>query len=457
MLFRTAVFALALLAVVASPRVVTAATSSDQTWLVLSDIHLNPFDRDEYPARVGSDTNLALFDQTIAQMKHSVPNPSMVLLPGDFLVHSFPSRARSAAPTSSVAASALRTMRLIANAFAKAYPHARFAIALGNNDSSCGDYRTDSNNAYLRELARIWEPLIDRGGVAPKFVRAFSNGGYYTIALPQPGLRLIVLNTVPMSSEYLGNCATPASSLARNELAWFHGTLAATPPGTHNVVMMHIPPGYDPVSTQYTHGFLAWSFLRDGYTATLLSMLDAPSSRIRYAIAGHLHHFDFRLNDGVPILVFGSVSPIYRNNPAFYALHVDADGAIYDIDTYAYDEWSGDWADGPRSFDKKWNVPRIDAQSLEALHSRLGSDEALREQWAFGSVAWPSNPEFKWDQWTGRWRIPWCAQTVFGAAYAQCAEIEGRVNAFRTIVAVVAGAVLAAIVLLVMRRRNRAR
>lgn len=457
MLFRIAVFALALsTVVVASARAASAATSSDQTWLVISDIHLNPFDRDEYPARVGSDTNLALFDQTIAQLKRTVSSPSMVLLPGDFLVHSFPTRARNAAPSAPVAETALRTMQYIATALGKTYPRARFAIALGNNDASCGDYRTDAGNAYLRGLARVWEPLIDRGGAAPKFVQAFSTGGYYTVALPQPGLRLIVLNTVPMSSEYRGNCATPASNVARNELGWLHTQLAATPAGTHNVVMMHIPPGYDPVSTQYTHGFLAWSFLQGGYDATLLSMLEAPSSRVGYAIAGHLHHFDFRLGGGLPILIFGSLSPIYRNNPAFYALHVGPDGAIEDIDTYAYDEWSGDWADGPRSFDKKWNLPRIDAQSLAALHARLGSDEALRAQWALGSVAWPSNPRFRWDQWTGRWRIPWCAQTIFAAGYAQCASIEGRVTAFRAVIAGVAIVVVAAIVLLVLRRTTRA-
>jgi hypothetical protein len=257
--------------------------------------------------------------------------------------------------------------------------------------------------------------------------------------------------------EYGGNCATPASNVARNELAWLHAQLAATPPGTRNVVMMHIPPGYDPVSTQYAHGFLAWRFLQGGYNATLLGMLAASSSRVQYAIAGHLHHFDFRLDGGMPILIFGSLSPVYRNNPAFYALHVGAGGAIADIDTYAYDWWSDDWAGEPRSFDKIWRVPRIDAQTLGGLHARLGSDEALRTQWALGSVAWPSNPVYKWDLWVGRWRIPWCAQTVFGAGYAQCASIERRVTALRVILVAVAIAIVVAIVLLVMRRRRHAR
>jgi len=40
------------------------------------------------------------------------------------------------------------------------------------------------------------------------------------------------------------------SDIARDELAWLQRQLAATPPGASNIVMMQIPPGYDPVSTQ---------------------------------------------------------------------------------------------------------------------------------------------------------------------------------------------------------------
>lgn len=451
---------LALVVLLGLPSLPALATvePSAQTWLVLSDIHLNPFERDEYPARVGSDTNLALFDQTVEQMKHFVPNPSVVLLPGDFLAHGFPGKVHANAPAATTAESALRTMQRIASSLGKIYPRAQFAIALGNNDASCGDYRTDAGDRYLREVARIWEPLIDRGGRAPDFVRSFSAGAYYTETLPAHGLRLVVLNTVPMSMQYLGNCDGPAPALARDELAWLHRELAATPSGTHNIVMMHIPPGYDPVSTQYAHGFLAWSFLKNGYAAELLGMLAQPRSRVSYALTGHLHRFDFRIYNGTPILIFGALSPVYRNNPAFYTVHVSSSGAIDDIDTYAYDEWSGDWAEGPRSFDKKWNLPRVDAESLEALHARLGTDEALRAQWAFGSVAWPSNPSFRWDQWTSRrWRIPWCAQVVFGAGYAQCADIEARVTALRAVLGLIAVGIVVLAILLIRRWRRGSR
>ncbi|HKE38158.1 MAG TPA: metallophosphoesterase [Candidatus Baltobacteraceae bacterium] len=455
--FRIAVLALALLALAFAPAR-AAAPGSSQTWLVVSDIHLDPFDSDEYPARVGSDTNLALFDQVIDQMKHSVPDPAVILIPGDFLAHGFPGKAHTGAPASSVAQTGLRTMQRIASAFAKAFPHARFAIALGNNDASCGDYHTDIGEAYLLEVARIWKPLIDRDGAAPNFVHSFLAGGYYAVDLPMPGLRVVVVNTVPMSSQYRGNCDGAAPNAARNELAWLHAELAAPPEGMHNVVMMHIPPGYDPVSTQYAHGFLAWSFLQGGYNATLLSTLENPKSRVRLVITGHLHHFDFRVARGIPMLVFGSISPVYRNNPAFYALHVDGDGTVNDVDTYAYDEWSGDWLDGPRSFDTAWGVPRVDAQSLIALHVRLGNDESLRAQWALGSVGWPSNPSFKWASWTGRWRIPWCSQTILRGDYAKCADIRARVDAFRATVAAIAVAIVVAIILLIgalERRRVR--
>jgi sphingomyelin phosphodiesterase acid-like 3 len=426
-----------------------AVSPGGQTWLIVSDIHLDPFDRSTDPALVGSDTNNTLLDQAIAQMKHFVPNPSMVLLPGDFLVHGFPAKAHAAAPTVPVAETALRTMQRIASAFARAYPHARFALALGNNDASCGDYRTDVNGRYLAAVARIWEPLVNRDGNAPGFVSAFSHGGYYSVPLPLQGLRLVVLDTVPMSSEYRGNCEGAAPNAARGELEWLRATLAATPAGARNVVMMHIPPGYDPVSTQFTHGFVAWSFLGGSDSAALLAALEDPNSRVTYAIAGHMHRTDFRLARHVPVLLFGALSPVYRNNPSFFALRVGSDGGINDIDTYVYDEWSGEWADGARSFVAKWSVPRVDAESLAALHARLGTDESLRARWAAGSVGWPTNPEFYWQSWTGRWRIPWCAQVVLLSGYAECANIQGRVAAFWAILAVVAICVIGAIALIV--------
>src|SRR5215469_9268384 len=112
------------------------ASATAQTWLVVSDVHLDPFDRRPRPSLFGSDTNLALFRSALDEMKRRVPNPDLVVMPGDFLAHDFAGRTRGAG--GDTASAAIATMRFVAGAFGHAFPHARFAVTLGNNDAPCG-------------------------------------------------------------------------------------------------------------------------------------------------------------------------------------------------------------------------------------------------------------------------------------------------------------------------------
>ncbi|MBV8149284.1 MAG: metallophosphoesterase [Candidatus Eremiobacteraeota bacterium] len=429
-----------------------AEATPTQTWLVVSDIHLDPFNHWSDPSLPGRDTNLALFSSALSQMQRDVPRPSMVLLPGDFLAHDFPSLVRRQGSGTSVNAAGLATMRFIAAAFARAYPRARFAIAVGNNDAPCGDYRADVADDYLASLARVWAPLIDREGAAASFERSFSRGGYYTAALPLRGYRLVVLNTVLFSGEYKGSCTPRASDAAHDELVWMNATLQNSPRGMRNIVMMHVPPGYDAFSTQVTKGFIPWAFLNANDNAALIAALTARSDRVAYAFAAHTHHFDFRLIDGISMIVFGSVSPVYRNNPSFYALKVGSDGSLRDIDAYAYDEWNGDWT-AAHSFDREWlgrqwKVGRVDTETLQSIHQQLSADPAMRRAWDIASNGWPSGPSTSWEQWGSWWRASWCAQTVMEAGFAQCAGIERRVTLGRLLVGVAVALAIAAVAVL---------
>src|SRR5579863_5329591 len=116
------------------------ASSGTQTWLVVSDIHLDPFARAARPSLFGSDTNLALFRSAIGEMKRRVPNPDLVVIPGDFLAHDFAGRVRGGGGTT--AGGAVAAMRFVAGALGHVFPRARFAVTLGNNDAPCGDYHS---------------------------------------------------------------------------------------------------------------------------------------------------------------------------------------------------------------------------------------------------------------------------------------------------------------------------
>ncbi len=434
-------------------RVDASPRSGTQVWLAVSDIHLNPFDRSARASGFRFDSNVELFESALAQMKRAVPDPSVVLLPGDFFVHHFAERARRGAGGETPDRAGIRTMQQIASAFRRTFPQAQFALAMGNNDAPCGDYHSVDGSAFLKSVARIWLPLVDRRNAAPAFAAVFARDGHYTLELPVRGLRLIVVNSVLFSQEYRGNCGSSGGA-ASHELSWLQATLRRTPPGTRNVVMMHIPPGFDPFSTQYVHGLVAWPFLRSPYNGMLVDALSERSDHIAFAVVGHTHRFDFRLAGNVPMLVLGSLSPVYGNNPAFYALHVSREGSLRDVDFYAFDELKQMWS-AKRSFDATWGLENVDGSSLALLHSRMEIDPALRDTWDDQANGWAPADAVQARSWrTQWWRAQWCAQTVLVSGYAECAHIEGRVTALRALIA--AGAVLGVLlVLLAVRAAKR--
>jgi hypothetical protein len=407
----------------------TACAAPEQIWLAVSDVHLDMFGRSSRPSPYGLDTNKALFESAVVQMKRAAPHPTVVLIAGDFLMHGFAKRAVGGSGPADEAA--LESMRWIAATLGRTFPKAQFAIAIGNNDVPCGDYRSAARSPYLAGVARVWNALIDRGGASPEFESSFLRGGYYTARLPVRGLQLVVLDTVPLSSEYRGNCGggiDPASE----ELTWFRKVLRETPPGTRNVVLMHIPPGFDAFATEYARGFIAWPFLQMRYNTGLLNALQSFRTRVFYAIAGHAHRFDFRLAGSVPIVILGALSPVYANNPVFYALHVERDGSLRDIDAYDFDEARQQWL-RPHSFDRTWGLQRVDVLSLRRVHAKLAASPASRTTWIHQAAGWSSALSDSLEPWGNGWRVAWCAQNDTSAGFAACAGVKPRVKMLVTL------------------------
>jgi hypothetical protein len=424
--------------------VLLGVAPKDDDWLVVSDIHLNPFDRSPQPAPYRRDGNAALLKSLVAAMRAAAPDPAVVVLPGDFLAHHFDMRAHARREPADAAG--LRAMAQIASALGRAFPRSRFAVALGNNDIPCGDYRTDFGTPYARALSAIWAPLLRRGAAANAPAQ-LANAGYYVMQ-PFDGTRIVVLDTVVFSQMQRGACAGSAAPALQRQLDWLQTTLPDVPPGVRNVVLMHIPPGYDAFSTQFARGFLAWPFLRSPWNARLVQTIADPRNRIAFAIAGHTHRFDVRVAGDVPIAVFGAASPIYDNNPLFYVARVGSDATLRDVRSYAFDETTRRWT-GPHDFDAMWNVDGIDANTVRSLHERLGRDEQMRASWGSASSGWPSYGSGMSGMWLARWRIAWCAQVELTDGFERCAGISKRVAFTR--IGVLAGVllVLAALGLLI--------
>ncbi len=403
-------------------------------WLVLNDIHLNPYDAGP-PAGRSEDTNIALFDSSVDEMKRRVPDASVIVIAGDLLAHSFPARARRA--HRDPYAAGVDTIRTIASTLDKAFPNAQFVVAVGNNDDPCGDYRSEAGGTYNAAVARIFEPLVNRRGASPGFIGAYTRGAYYTAALPN-GLRGVVANSVFWSFFYRGSCQSTVRDPGGKEMQWLAQTLSSGA----DVLVMHMPPGYDPESTTDAQRLLAVPYLRPHFDTALRTLLAEHRDNVPFAIAGHTHRYDFRVPSGVPMFVGSSLSPVYRNEPAFFRLDIDG-RTLRNIVPYTYDPDLG-WLP-QQSFDAMFGVNAFTAPELEALSRRIAFDPAVRDRWMQAYDVWGYMMN---DVTTHRWQTYRCAQIAFGEHYAHCAGTYVRsvtnlvVLAVLLIIVVVAAAVL---------------
>ncbi len=390
-------------------------TAAVQHWLLVSDVHLDPFSARGIVR--GKDTTPVLWRSALAEMHKEVPDARVVLVGGDVLAHHFPSLA--ARNHVGAEAQALETTRSVARGLGAAFPHAQFLVTLGNNDDPCGDYRSETRGGFEAALAQIWQPLVDRGGAAPDFVRQFERGGYYTARLPIPRTQAIVLNSIFWSIVYRGGCLSRPHAPGATELSWLASALARVGPGERAVVVMPVP---------------------------------ANAGRIRWIAAGHTHRYDFRIASGVPVLVGSSISPVYKNNPAFYDLTVDASGRLLDVQPYAYHLLDGRWMREP-SFDSMYGTRAFDARSLARVASQIRHDPSVRNVWKKAYDVWSWRVyDLKRD-----WRPYACAQTELGTGFAACARTSRRTRIAELLLIAAALGAIGLIVVVVRRRARRRR
>jgi hypothetical protein len=400
--------ALALLALVlivgrASP---AAAAAS---WIFVSDVHLEPRDASPRPSTRGHDTNEALLRSALAEMKRVDPSAPVVVIDGDFIGHRFDP------------GGAFATLARVARSFGAAFPRAQFVLALGNEDSDCGDYAAGPGAPFLRAVAAAWAPLVDRGGAAPRFRATFARDGFYVAKLPVAGLRVIAIDDVFASPRFRAACGSGGSAAdgMLDELE------RALPPGGAQKawVAMHLPPGVDAYSTVHlAHGLGVVPFLESRKRDRLLALLDDPRRNVALALAGHTHKFGFRVigssaRHDVPLLSIPALSPIFHNRPMFLTAGVGAGGTLGPIDEYAYD--GSGWRVAHAS--RELGIADFSGPALRDLERRLDAEPPLRAVYARlydGGAA----PEITAENWRGYW----CALGALGdSAYRHCVGERG--------------------------------
>jgi hypothetical protein len=276
---------------------------------------------------------------------------------------------------------------------------------------------------------------VNRNGAAPDFERTFPRDGFYTAALPVPGLRAVVVDDAFWSAFYQDGCGVRGDPTATtfNELR-----RALNPAQTdRRWLIMHIPPGIDASSTvRLTHRLAIVPFMRPVPRDALLRLIADPARHVELVVTAHIHRFAFRLVNRatmapVPLLVSPAISPIYGNSPSFLTAEVSRDGVVRNLEEHSY-------------VDRMWR----DVGGLGTLGVREFSGVALANL-------------------QRNWRSFWCAATEFNStAFRDCLDQGGFSFLTRRGVLFVGSAVGAAllmaaalvglIVYQIRRRRRRA-
>jgi len=296
----------------------------------------------------GVDTDHGLLSASLKAARTQGVGVKFVTISGDLLVHQFDCRYKTvmkADDKAGYAAFAEKTASYVMMQVEATFPGVPVYLALGNNDSSCGDYKMDMHDRFFAGTSGA---AIDglRGATAAETKQArvdYETGGYFAVTLPGPlkRTRLLAFDDIFMSRKYSGCGGKPDAKGAEDVLAWLGKELdAAREQGEQVWVMAHIPTGIDVYATlrkgDVCSGTAAETFLSRETTDALLDLLAGHAGVIRLAIFGHTHMDEMKLLrrvgeaglGGVPVKVVGSISPVDGNLPSFTVARMNPATAI---------------------------------------------------------------------------------------------------------------------------------
>ena len=102
------------------------------------------------------------------------------------------------------------------------FPGMPVYVALGNNDSGCGDYQLTAGSEFLAQAGKVIVEGIAGWRNGKSALKQFGAGGYYSVTMAEPmrNTRLIVVNDLFLSPKY-STCAGRADpAAAAEEMRW---------------------------------------------------------------------------------------------------------------------------------------------------------------------------------------------------------------------------------------------
>ncbi len=309
----------------------------------------------------GADTPFALLRSGLQAMKARQPGAKFMTVSGDLIAHDFTCRYEKLFPSAAPGgyeAYVVKTIAFVMAEIRAAFPDMPIYMALGNNDSGCGDYQLTAGSGFLAQTGKVIAeglPLSQKENA----LKEFGEGGYYSVTMAEPmrNTRLIVVNDVFLSTKYSTCDGKPDPAPAAEQMRWLEEQLKrAREAGQRVWLMGHIPPGIDPYSTvaklrNVCGGQAPVMFLSSDKMADLMVEY---ADVMRLGIFGHTHMDEMRLlePEGTSLNTAGermtaiklvpSISPVDGNNPSFTVARVDPYAAtLEDYDVIAASNQTG--------------------------------------------------------------------------------------------------------------------
>jgi sphingomyelin phosphodiesterase acid-like 3 len=348
----------------------------------------------------GVDTPLPLFQSSLEAMRARQPDAKFMMVSGDLIAHAFTCRYSTVFPNAKPGdyqAFVLKTLSFVVGELRSAFQGMPVYVALGNNDTSCGDYKLDAGSGFLAEAGKIVAEGLPKSQ-RQQALKEFGAGGYYEVAMAEPmlGTRLIVVNDLFMSGKYTTCDGKPDTATATAQLSWLAQQLGDARAAEQKVWLMgHIPPGIDPYSTISTFrdvcgGKAPASFLAsDKMAGQLVKYADV----VRLGIFAHTHMDELRLLEPEPtdpqaaashqiaIKLVSSISPVDGNTPTFTIARVDPSSAMlkdYDVveasnQTGIDTHWTTEY-----NYKQTYHEPQFSPSTVSELIGKFKADRGAK-------------------------------------------------------------------------------
>jgi sphingomyelin phosphodiesterase acid-like 3 len=342
-------------------------------------------------AAKGLDSDHTLFASALEAARTDAAGAKFVTISGDLLVHQFDCRYQTLVGKDGLSAFAAKTASYVVKRVEATFPGVPVYVALGNNDSGCGDYKLDEDDTFFGGSSdAIIQGLHGASAAEVKQARQdYDTGGYFAVTLPAPieKTRLLVFDDMYLSRKYT-TCAGKTDARGSADLtAWLTAQLdGARQRGEKVWVMAHIPTGVDVFSTLKKGDVCSGTpetFLSSAATDGLVDMLVAHEDVVKLAIVGHTHMDEIRVlpNDagtgGVPVKGVASISPVNGNLPSLTVARIDpATAGMKDYAVYVASNKSGLDAKWAReySFDEAYGEETFSAAVLRELVAGFDAD-----------------------------------------------------------------------------------